>query len=136
MTNLEQITEIVIWWRELPHDYNGLEDLMQQRQLLTSYIFDYANELAKHRKDWAKSQYLLEKGKNQKRVQFIDKGTTKADYMARANTAQEFESERTDEAIYWGMRDIYESALEVSQAMAQRIAHLREEWKLKNLQPT
>lgn len=136
MTNLQEITEIVIWFRELPYEYNELIQLLNARQRLAGFLFSYADEMQKQRKDWAKSKYLLEKGKNEKRVNFLAHGTVKADYMARANNTKEFEQEKLDEAIFWGMKEIYDAAMEVSQAMAQMIAHLREEWKVKNLQPS
>ena len=133
-TNLDEISEIVIWWRDLPYHYDGLADLMNARQRLSGYVFGYAEEIAKLRKSWSDSQTRLEIAKNQKRVQFLDSGTTKADYMARANIKTEFDDERTGEALYYGSKVIYDAAIEVLGAMAQRIAHLREEWKLKQYQ--
>jgi len=133
MTNVEEITEIAIWWQELPYDFNGLNDVMFNQQRLSGYLLSLANEIARQRKDLAKSRIAYEAKKNEKRVQFGNTNAgQKADWMARANIKKEYEAEQMDEAIYYGLKDIYDATKEVLDAMQQRVAHLRAEWALKN----
>lgn len=133
MTNLEQINEIVFWWIELQDDYKDLNELLYARQRLSGYLFSYANELAQARKDWSATTARIEKVKNQSRVKFLQTSSAQqADYKARANMAGDYEQDKLNEAIYYGMKHIYDATAQVLDAMNQRIAHLREEWRLMN----
>lgn len=134
MTNIEQINEIVYWWIELTDDYKDLNELLYARQRLSGYLFSFANELAQMRKEWSASQSKIEKVKNQNRVRFLatDSSIQKADYKARANSASDFEEDKLNEALYFGSKHIYDATVQVLDAMNQRIAHLREEWRLEN----
>ena len=134
MTNLEQINEIVYWWLELPSDYKDLNELLYARQRLSGHLFLFAQELAQYRRDWSGSQAKIEKVKNQSRVKFMatDSSAQKADYKARANMAADYEQDKINEALYFGTKHVYDSVEQVLESMNQRIAHLREEWRLEN----
>lgn len=136
MNTLEKINGIVEWWLNIPADYNGLNDLMHKRQVLSAHLYGLATDLAKARTSWSEAQAMLEEKKNRKRVEFSklpSNSTQKADYQARANTCELFELEKMAEGLYFGMKHQYEAVIQVLEAMAQRIAILRREWETKNL---
>ncbi|AHK11403.1 hypothetical protein F132_57 [Flavobacterium sp. phage 1/32] len=136
MNTLEKINGIVEWWLNLPADYNGLNDLMHKRQILSAHLYGLATDLSKARNSWSEAQAMLEEKKNKKRVEFSklpSSSNQKADYQARANTAELFELEKRYEGLYFGMKHQYEAVIQVLEAMAQRIAILRREWETKNL---
>lgn len=130
---IEKITQIVNWWGKLPPDFTGLNDVMHARQELSAYSFVLATDMATARTNWGVAKSELEKKKNQMRVRFEKtSGVTKADYQARANTAELFEMEQKFEAMYFGIKHQYDAVVQVLEAMAQRIAILRREWESKN----
>lgn len=129
---IKKVNNIVDWWARLPPDYTGLNDVMHARQELSAFSFVMATDMALARNSWSAAQSQLEKKKNQLRVKFEGQGTTKADYQARANTADLYEMEKKFEGMYFGIKHQYDAVAQILEAMAQRIAILRREWESKN----
>lgn len=132
MTAFEEIREIVDWFRDLPSDYLGINDLIYQRQRLVGFYFEFSSQLGFARQVWAESQADYEKKKLQLRVAHQAKGVTKANSISRANSAKEYEEQQKAEGTYYKMFYTYKSIEHVINAMNQQIAHLREELKKSN----
>lgn len=122
---------IVLWYRDLPSDFLGINELMNKRQKLAGYLVWYASETGKQRKIWAIQKAIYEKTKSQLRVKYQEQGTTKADNISRANSVAEFEKECEEEGEYYEMYFKMKAYQEVLSAMSQQIAELREEIKAR-----
>lgn len=127
--NQFEMDSIVLWYRQLPSDFLGINELMNKRQKLAGYLVWFASETGKQRKIWALSKAVYEKTKSQLRVQYQSQGTTKADNISRANSVSEFEKECEEEGEYYEMYFKMKAYQEVLSAMSQQIAELREEIK-------
>ena len=123
----EEIVEIVMWYRDLPPDYLGINDLIHNRQKLVGYQVEFATELGISRKIWSVSKAIYEKTKLQLRVKYKNEGTGNADAISRANSTTEYTQQQEAEGDYYKMYFFLKSIQEVLTAMSQQIAYLREE---------
>lgn len=123
----DEIDEIVLWYRDLPKDYLGINDLIYYRQRLVGFQVEFATELGLARKVWALSKAVYEKKKMQLRVKYKSDGTSNADAISRANSISELQQQQEAEAEYYSLYYAYKSHEEVLSAMSQQIAQLREE---------
>lgn len=124
------IADIIEWYRELPSDYNDIEEVIYKRKLLATYSFRFAVEVGDARKDWKSAEARYESIKNQKRISFSTKhGTTKGDWLARGNCEEELNLSNNFESIFWKMHYIFGATKEVLGEMNQRISYLRDEEK-------
>jgi len=128
----DQITEIVVWYRDLPSDFLGINELMHKRQQLAGYQVEYAAELGLARQIWSMSKAVYEKTKMQLRVKYKSEGTSNADAISRANSIKELEEQQQAEADFYKMYYQYKSHEEVLSAMNQQIATLREDLNRAN----
>lgn len=129
MNTINEIQNIVEWFRELPSDYTGINELMHQRQRLTGFYALLSAQVGESRAVWAKSKAIYEKKKLQLRVGYLSKGTTKAETISRANSIPELEAQQSAEGLYYEFYFLLKGTEEVLSAMNQQIAHLREELK-------
>lgn len=127
MEILELITDIIIWYQELDSDYQGINELMHNRQRLTAYQVTLANEVGKARKEWKTALWQLEKKKMKMRFQALEQGVSKADTISRVNTSELLKDAYDRECIYKGLDDRYKAHSEVLSSMSQQIAYLRNE---------
>lgn len=134
MEAIEEIHEIIEWYRELPSDYTGINELMYQRQRLVGFCVLFSGQMGYARKLWVTAKSNYEKKKMQLRVSYQSKGTTKANSISRANSINEYEDMQNAEGNYYKMYYAYRSFEEVLSSMSQQIAYLREELKKANFQ--
>jgi hypothetical protein len=125
----DQMVDIVEWYRKLPEDFTDINELMYARKQLSTLDVTLASEIGKARKNWKYAAKTYELAKNQKRIKFEAKGSTKADWYARANTAEELELATEWESVFWSLDYLFRSIREVLSEMNQRISHLKEERK-------
>lgn len=123
----DEITDIVLWYRDLPADYLGINELILNRQKLVGFNVEFATELGLARQIWSVSKAIYEKKKMQLRVQYKSQGTGNAEAISRANSITEFEAQQEAEGEYYKLYYLSKSYEEVLSAMSQTIAVLREE---------
>jgi len=123
----DQIEEIVMWYRDLPVDFLGINDLIHYRQRLVGYYVEFAVEVGMQRKVWTMSKAVYEKTKMQIRTKHLSDGVAKAETISRANSIKELEQECEEEGEYYKLYYCMKSYEEVLSAMNQQIAQLREE---------
>lgn len=121
------IIDIINNYKDLSPDYSDINELIYTRKQLATYCVTFSTEVSKARKDWKKSVARYEIEKNQKRIKFISNGTTKADYMARANTEQELELCVENECKFFDLDYIFRASKDVLSEMNQHISYLRSE---------
>lgn len=129
MSVLNDIVAIVEWHRGLPSDFSNLNLMIHKRRQLTGYNFTLATEVRDARTDWRNAFATYEAVKNQKRVLNESKGTTKADWIARANTEEELRDWVDKENYFKGLEYVHGAVKETLSEMNQTIAHLRDEMK-------
>lgn len=123
----DEITDIVLWYRDLPADFLGINDLINNRQKLVGYNVEFATELGLARQIWSVSKAIYEKKKIQLRVKYKSEGTGNADAISRANSVTEYLQQQEAEGEYYKLYYLSKSYVEVLSAMSQSIAVLREE---------
>lgn len=128
----DEIISIVVWYRDLPSDYLGVNELMHKRQQLAGFQVEFATELGLARKIWSLSKAVYEKTKMQLRVKYKAQGTGNAEAISRANSIKEFEAQQEAEGEYYKLYYTYKSHEEVLSAMSQQIATLREDLNRAN----
>ena len=123
----EQIEEIIVWYRDLPLDFLGINDLLYNRQRLVGLYVEFAVEVGLQRKIWSISKVVYEKTKIQLRVRHLADGVAKAEAISRANSIKELELQNSEEGEYYKLYYCMKAYEEVLSAMSQQIAQLREE---------
>lgn len=123
----DEIENIVIWYRDLPVDFLGINELMHSRQRLVGFYVEYAVEVGMQRKIWSISKAVYEKTKMQIRTKHLPDGVAKAETISRANSIKELTQSAEEEGDYYKMYYCMKSYEEVLSAMNQQIAQLREE---------
>jgi len=129
MNTLEIVLGILKDYQDLEYDSLDIQGIMHMRKQLSTHGVFLSSELALARKDWKQKEANYEILKNQKRVKLLDKGTTKANWIARANLEAELNESVEAESLYYEFYNILQFLKEVLSEMNQRIAILREEYK-------
>jgi len=132
MSSLERIGEVIEWYKVLPEDYLDINAIMFKRKELATLLYYMAVEVGDARRAWkiSSGQYEMEKNRWRRKMEY--KGTTKADWYARANCKDQLDSSIENESVYYSMYYVLTSMKEVLSEMNQRVAHLREEMKNSN----
>jgi len=127
MEVVDQILDIITWYRGVPSDYTDINELMHSRKELATLSVTLATEAAKARSDWKRKESRYDLEKCTKRIRFENHGTTKADWYARVNTKAEQEAYIEAENKYYELDYFLRSIREVLSEINQRVAALRAE---------
>ena len=133
---IEEINEIVNWYRSLPADYTGINDLMYQRIQLVTLMSFYATSMSDYRIQWKEAEIVLERKKRTIIKERLDVGEpmTKSLEYAKYFTIEEYATEKRYDGAYNQMRSFYETTNKIIDAINQHISNLkREETQTKNL---
>ena len=131
---LEEINQIVEWYVRLPKDYSNVNELMWNRQRLVGFYFHYATMLGECRKAWNVAQAQKENELAKREMTSLEKSSTKARVIAKANTSSLLTIEKQAEGNYYAHKENLEAIKEVLSAMSQSIAVSRNEWINRNQQ--
>lgn len=132
---VEQINGIVDWYRELPMDYTGINDLMYQRIQLVTLLSYYATELGECRIEFKNSEAQTEREKREHTKKYLDAGfpMSKASELGKFYSLDSYEEEKRWDGLYSSMRLFYDNTNSIIDAMNQHISNLkREEQYQKN----
>jgi len=122
-----EIRKIVEWYRNLPNDFLGLNDLLHQRQKLVGYNVTLGSELGYQRKLYSLSKAVYEKKRYQLQVKFKSEGVGNSETISRANSSKEYTNQQESEGEYYRLLYFSKSIEQTLSSMSQQIAVLREE---------
>jgi hypothetical protein len=132
---VQDLDDIINWYRELPMDYTGINDLMYQRIQLVTLLSFYASELGQVRINWKNAEAQTEKVKREHTKKYLDAGfpMSKASELGKFYSVEEYVEEKNWDGLYYQMRLFYDNATSIIDAMNQHISNLkREEQYQKN----
>lgn len=125
----EEVTKIVLWYKNLPKDYANIEDLIYARQRLSTYQYLMAVDLGKARKTWKEAEVGTEIVRRQKAVECINEGLamTKVQELSKAEALLMYEAEKIADVFYNNLRFMIDQTKEVNSSIMQHISHLKTE---------
>ncbi len=126
--SLDRATNIVEWYKGLGRDSTAITEISYNHKQMRVYIFDVTKEMVRAKTKFKEAEANLEIKKNQFRVDFSYKGTTKADWQARANVEDEIKKVVEMEAIYDSYYNILFAMKGICEEMRERIALLKDEY--------
>ena len=127
MEVLQRITSIVSWYKSIPADFIDLNMVLHKRKMLATEMFELSVEAGKARGEWKRKEREYSVKRTQLCKKWESKGTTKADWYAKANTEDEHIEMNQAEEIFYSIDYIVKSVREVLADMNQKIAYLRQE---------
>lgn len=131
-TTEDKIADLIDSYKSLPNDSVDLETMVNIRKDLSIELFQCSRDLGIARKEWKAADRRFELRKNQIRVMESSKGTSKADWISRANTQKELDELGMFEAIYYALDYIIKATKEVLNEMNQRISLVKDEFVRSN----
>ena len=131
---MDEINQIIEWYVKLPKDYSNVNELMWNRQRLVGHYFHYATLLGELRKQFNIAQAQKENELAKREMTSLEKSSTKAKVIAKANTSNLLMKEKEAEGNYYAHKENLEAIKEVLSAMSQSIAVSRNEWINRNQQ--
>tara|TARA_R110001632_G_scaffold76073_1_gene172705 strand:- start:8340 stop:8765 length:426 start_codon:yes stop_codon:yes gene_type:complete len=125
----EEIQSIINWYRELPMDYLGINDIMYQRIQMITLLSYYATELGQSRIEWKNAEAKTEKIKREETKKYLDAGfpMSKASELGKFYSVDNFVIEKRWDGLYNSMKLFYENANNIIDAMNQHISNLKRE---------
>lgn len=123
----EEMDIIIGWYKGLPSDYLGINDLMYSRQKLVALQCVHATELGDEKKIFALSKAVYEKKKMLLRQKYRAENVPYADEVSRSNSLAEYEQMQIADGNYYKKYYEHKSHEEILSSMTQQIAYLREE---------
>ena len=139
MKNFEEVVEemnnIIDWYRDLEIDYTGINDIMYQRVQLVTLLSYYVSELGQSRISWKNAEAETERVKRHHTKKFLDAGfpMSKASELGKFYSVENYVEEKKWDGLYNQMRLFYDNTTSILDAMNQHISNLkREEQYQKN----
>jgi len=130
-----EITEIVKWYQKCPMDFSGINELMYNRVQLSTLLFFYASNLGDVRKEYKRAESQTEIVRRSKTMDLINNGQpiTKAVEHGKMMSLDEYANERQWDALYFGMKLMYDSSIEILNTINQHISNLKKEYDNEKL---
>ena len=125
----EQMNGIIDWYRELPMDYTGINDLMYQRIQLVTLMSYYATELGDCRVEFKNAEARTERVKREYTKKYLDAGfpMSKATELGKFYSIDSFEKEKRWEGLFAQMRFFYDNTNNIIDTMNQHVSNLKRE---------
>ncbi len=125
----EQMNGIIDWYRELPMDYTGINDLMYQRIQLVTLMSYYATELGDCRVEFKNAEARTERVKREYTKKYLDAGfpMSKATELGKFYSVDSFEKEKRWEGLFAQMRFFYDNTNNIIDTMNQHVSNLKRE---------
>lgn len=128
---IDNITEIVTWYKGLPSDYTGINELMYARVQLSTNLFLYASEMGRYRIAWKNSETESERVRREKTKSLLDAGfpLSKAQEYGKFYSLDEYALERQYDGTFGSMRLFYDGTQAVLETINQHISNLKKEYE-------
>ena len=126
---VNEIHTIIDWYRQLPMDYTGINDLMYQRIQLVTLMSYYATELGECRIQWKNTEAQTEKIKRENTKKYLDAGfpMSKASELGKFYSVDSYIDEKRWDGLYNSMRLFYDNTNSIIDSMNQHISNLKRE---------
>ena len=126
---IDEINEVVTWYRSLPMDYTGINELMYQRVQIVTLLTYFSTELGEYRIQWKNAEIETERKKRSKTIEYLEDGNplSKSQEYAKFESLEEFANEKRFDGAYNSMRLFYDSTNKVIDAINQHISNLKRE---------
>ena len=132
---IDEINEVVTWYRSLPMDYTGINELMYQRVQIVTLLTYFSTELGECRIQWKNAEIETERKKRSKTIEYLEDGNplSKSQEYAKFESLEEFANEKRFDGAYNSMRLFYDSTNKVIDAINQHISNLKREETLTKM---
>lgn len=126
---VDEINEIVDWYRCLPMDYTGINELMYSRVQLVTLLSYFATELGNLRISWKNAEANTERVRREHTKKYLDAGfpMTKATELGKFYCIEEYTEEKMYDGYYNNAKFYYDNIVNVIDAMNQHISNLKRE---------
>ena len=130
---VDEINTIVDWYRDLPIDYLGINDLMYQRIQLVTLLSYYSTELGSARIEWKNAEGKTESTKRENTKKYLDAGfpMSKASELGKFHSVDNFVNEKRWDGLYNSMKLFYDSVNNIVDSMNQHISNLKREEQIQ-----
>ena len=130
-----EITEIVNWYRSLPMDFTGINEIMYNRVQLVTLLSYYSTELGEYRIQWKNAEAETERVKRSVTKDYLDSGFPmgKAQEYGKYESIDQYVQEKRYDGAYNSMKLFYDTSNGIVDAMNQHISNLKREEAINNL---
>lgn len=130
---VDEINNITNWYRELPMDYTGINDIMYQRIQLVTLLSYYATELGECRIQWKNAEGKTEKVKREYTKKYLDAGfpMSKANELGKFYSVSYYVDEKRWDGLFNNMKLIYDNTNNIIDCMNQHISNLKRDEQIQ-----
>lgn len=130
---VDEINNITNWYRELPMDYTGINDIMYQRIQLVTLLSYYATELGECRIQWKNTEGKTEKIKREYTKKYLDAGfpMSKATELGKFYSVAYYTDEKRWDGLFNSMKLIYDNTNNIIDCMNQHISNLKRDEQIQ-----
>lgn len=129
MNNLEEILQIINWYKNIPADLMPINELIHKRQKLVGLYASFATDLAYLERLSSRREYEFKNKKYTLRAEYSPMGVGKSETLSRAETADELRIFKEAQSDHRKAYYMYSATREILNAMHQQIAFWRDEKK-------
>jgi hypothetical protein len=128
---IDNISEIVTWYKGLPSDYTGINELMYARVQLSTNLFLYATEMGRYRIAWKSAEAEAEREKRKSTNDYLEQGypLTKAQEYGKFHSLDHFVLEKQYDGTFGSMKLFYDSSQAILETLNQHISNLKKEYE-------
>tara|TARA_R110001632_G_scaffold173702_3_gene293162 strand:+ start:3147 stop:3560 length:414 start_codon:yes stop_codon:yes gene_type:complete len=126
---IDEIKDIISWYKDLPIDYTGITELMYQRIQLVTLMSYYSSELGNYRIQWKNCEAETESVRRSIVKERLDMGEalSKSQAYGKFYSIDQYVSEKRFDGAYNQMKFFYDSTNAIIDAMNQHISNLKRE---------
>tara|TARA_R110000744_G_scaffold97622_2_gene188630 strand:+ start:7726 stop:8139 length:414 start_codon:yes stop_codon:yes gene_type:complete len=126
---IDEIKQIINWYKGLPMDYTGISELMYQRIQLVTLMSYYSSELGDYRIQWKNCEAETENVRRCKVKQTLDDGypLSKAQAYGKFHSIDQYIAEKRFDGAYNQMKFFYDATNSIIDTMNQHISNLKRE---------
>lgn len=130
--NIREITKIVQWYKDIPKDYSGIEELIKARRKLVTYQFLLSVDVGNARQNWKECEAQTEIVRREEITKLIKEKypMSRAVELAKNESVLMYEAEKIADGYYNSLKFILDASYEVGNTISQHIAYLRKEWEM------
>jgi hypothetical protein len=126
---IDEINEIIVWYRSLPMDYTGINELMHQRVQMATLLTYFSTELGEYRIQWKNAEAETERVRRSTTKEYLDSGLPmgKCQEYGKYYSIEQYATEKRYDGAFNSMRFFYDTTNGVIDAMNQHISNLKRE---------
>ena len=128
---IDNVSEIVNWYKGLPSDYTGINELMYARVQLSTNLFLYAVEMGRYRIAWKEAEAQTERARRTSTIDYLEnkQPLSKAQEYGKFDSLDQYILEKRYDGTYGSMKLFYDSSQAILDTLNQHIATLKKEYE-------